>query len=206
MEDLVKIVVVGNRRSGKTSLVHQFAERALPRVGDATIGVDFAECDWPLEPREMQHTIQIWDVSGSKTFASLGRAYFRGCHGVMVVYDVTDPASFADVPRWIAEVQREVKVANRVIGGAGSHRLVVPTLVVGNKIDLTESRAVKLSEAQRKLREIPVMETSHQNSEAVDRAFEALIEHILATRPSGPRESIALLPRENTTRGCWPFC
>lgn len=42
--------------------------------------------------------------------------YYRGTHGVIVVYDVTNGESFANVKRWLLEIEQNCDVVNKVLG------------------------------------------------------------------------------------------
>lgn len=42
--------------------------------------------------------------------------YYRGTHGVIVVYDVTNGESFANVKRWLHEIEQNCEVVNRILG------------------------------------------------------------------------------------------
>ena len=36
--------------------------------------------------------LQVWDTAGQERFRALTTSYYRGAHGVIVVYDTTDQA------------------------------------------------------------------------------------------------------------------
>lgn len=49
-------------------------------------------------------------------FSHLAHSYYRGTHGVIVVYDVTNGESFANVKRWLQEIESNCDVVNKVLG------------------------------------------------------------------------------------------
>ena len=62
-------------------------------------------------------------------------SYYRGAHGIIVVYDVTDRDTFLNVSQWMAEID---KFANDS----------VCICLVGNKSDLTDKRTVRVEEGE----------------------------------------------------------
>ena len=49
-------------------------------------------------------------------FHFLNFRYYRGTHGVIVVYDVSSGESFANVKRWLHEIEQNCDVVNRILG------------------------------------------------------------------------------------------
>ena len=73
--------------------------------------------------------IQVWDTAGGERFRTITSAYYRGCHGIMTVYDVTCQETFDNVPRWLEDADRYAPKSKS-------------QLIIGNKIDLETKRQV----------------------------------------------------------------
>lgn len=80
--------------------------------------------------------LQIWDTAGQERFRTITSTYYRGTHGVIVVYDVTSGDSFANVKRWLHEIEHNCDV-------------VVNRILVGNKNDSPNQKVVLTEDAQR---------------------------------------------------------
>ena len=49
--------------------------------------------------------LQIWDTAGQERFRTITSAYYKGAHGILMVYDLTSDKSFNDIEEfWIGEV------------------------------------------------------------------------------------------------------
>jgi len=87
-------------------------------------------------------------------------SYFRGAHGIMIVYDITDRKSFDTAKRWLGDIDRYAcKNVNK--------------LLVGNKCDMDTKRQVEYEEAKAFAEErgIPFLETSAKDATNVEKAF-----------------------------------
>ena len=49
---------------------------------------------------------EIWDTAGQERYRSLAPMYYRGAAAAIVVYDITNPDSFAGAQSWVKELQR----------------------------------------------------------------------------------------------------
>ena len=47
-----------------------------------------------------------WDTAGQDRFRTITSTYYKGAHGIMVVYDVTDQESFESLKFWLQEIDK----------------------------------------------------------------------------------------------------
>ena len=123
----LKILIIGDSGVGKSSLLLRFVDNIFSDTYSATIGMDFKEKIIPLENKQVN--LQIWDTAGQERFRTITSAYYRGAHVIVVVYDVSDQASFTNLKHWLNEITNY---------GPPN----VEKLIVGNKIDLQKKRVV----------------------------------------------------------------
>uniref|UniRef100_A0A182V7C5 Ras-related protein Rab-1A n=1 Tax=Anopheles merus TaxID=30066 RepID=A0A182V7C5_ANOME len=101
-----------------------------------------------------------WDTAGQERFRTITSSYYRGAHGIIVVYDCTDHDSFENVKQWLEEIERYA-CDN------------VNKLLVGNKCDLQTKKRVDTTTAMELANQlgIPFLETSAKNATNVEQAF-----------------------------------
>jgi small GTP-binding protein len=117
---IYKVALVGDGNVGKTSLVRRFCEDKFEDSRILTIGVDFLIKTVQLGDATVR--LSIWDIAGQERFRTFRDQFYNGALAVALVYDVTSPATFFNLPRWRDEVQT-------IVPG-------VPMVVIGNKKDL----------------------------------------------------------------------
>jgi len=155
---LFKLLLIGDSGVGKSCLLLRFADDTYTESYISTIGVDFKIRTITLDGKTIK--LQIWDTAGQERFRTITSSYYRGAHGIIVVYDVTDQVSFNNVKQWMTEIQRYACDS-------------VCRLLVGNKSDLVEKKVVDGSVAKEYAdsQRIPFLETSAKNSSNVEQAF-----------------------------------
>jgi len=113
----------------------------------------------------------IWDTAGQERFRTLTSSYYRGAHGVLLVYDVTRPETFQHLNAWLSEIE--------MYSPAGGKHVV--KLLVGNKSDLEADRAVSTKEGEEWARSkgMLFLESSAKSGEAVKSVFEEVVSKVL---------------------------
>jgi len=155
---LFKLLLIGDSGVGKSCLLLRFADDTYTASYISTIGVDFKIRTIELEGKTIK--LQIWDTAGQERFRTITSSYYRGAHGIIVVYDITDQDTFNNVKQWLQEIDRYASES-------------VNKLLVGNKSDLESKRAVETSVAKEYADQlsIPFLETSAKSSTNVEQAF-----------------------------------
>ena len=98
-DHLFKLLIIGDSGVGKSSLLVRFADNTFSGNYITTIGVDFKIRTINVNGERVK--LQIWDTAGQERFRTITSTYYRGTHGVIVVYDVTSGESFVNVKRYV---------------------------------------------------------------------------------------------------------
>lgn len=181
---LFKLLLIGDSGVGKSCLLLRFADHTYTESYISTIGVDFKIRTIELDGKTIK--LQIWDTAGQERFRTITSSYYRGAHGIIVVYDVTDTESFNNVKQWLNEIDRYACEG-------------VNKLLVGNKCDLVSKKAVNYETAKAladKL-DIPFLETSAKAATNVEKAFltmAAEIKNTVATQPTTQTTAKTVVP------------
>jgi Ras-related protein Rab-1A len=173
---LFKILIIGDSGVGKSCILLRFAEDTFTESYISTIGVDF-------KIRSIEHEgkfikLQIWDTAGQERFRTITTSYYRGAHGIIIVFDVTDPDSFTNVQQWLDEINRYSCES-------------VCKILVGNKSDLTNRRIVSTFSGQEYAESLGMeyIETSAKNADNIDKVFYTMANKI--------KDKIKAIPKSN---------
>ena len=85
--------------------MNQYVNRKFSKQYKATIGADFLTKEVKIDDENLV-TMQIWDTAGQDRFKTITSSYYKGAHGIIVTYDITDRDSFAKVSEWMSEVDK----------------------------------------------------------------------------------------------------
>ena len=158
---LFKVLLIGNSSVGKSSLLLRFVDNQWNDLFVPTIGVDFKIRTMEIDNKNVK--LQIWDTAGQERFKNITASYYRGAHGIFVVYDISDTESFKNINNWLIEIEKN---ANKN----------VYKILVGNKCDLEDKRTVSYQQGK-ELAEtygMQFIETSAKSNTNVDEAFQLL--------------------------------
>ncbi|CAF3336680.1 unnamed protein product [Rotaria socialis] len=118
---MFKVVFCGDAAVGKSTLIMRLCKGKFVSNINSTLGVDFQNKQLELDSKRI--AVQLWDTAGQERFRSVTKSYFRGCDGVILVYDSTYERSFLNVREWIDTITESTPKK-------------VSIMLVANKIDL----------------------------------------------------------------------
>ena len=164
-EHSFKILLLGDTSVGKTCFLKRYTDDTFQDAYLSTIGFDFKFKMVELKNGK-KVKVQLWDTAGQERFRTIAKSYYKGAHGIILVYDVTNQKSFDNIKNWVNQIKEEA-----------SSKVCI--ILIANKID-SDERVVskKDGEALAKNYGLKIYEASAKENINVTEAFQDLIESI----------------------------
>jgi DnaJ family protein C protein 27 len=157
----LKVLSMGSSEAGKSCLIKRYCEeRFIPKYIQ-TIGIDYGVKRVAVDGRDVR--VNFWDLAGSGEYFEIRNEFYKDAQAALLVYDVTNPRTFAQLEQWLSEAQRY-----------GAKDLVV--MVCANKIDLAAKRAVSEADGRKwaAAKGYAYWETSASTGQNVNAMFEQM--------------------------------
>ena len=166
-EFIFKVLLLGNSNVGKSSIFLRFVDDIWNDTFVPTIGVDFKIKTFEIDSKKIK--MQIWDTAGQERFKNIIASYYRGAHGILLLYDVTDKDSFKNLSNWLIEIEKNASKN-------------VLRVLIGNKCDLEEKRVISINQGKEfaDTYGLKFIETSAKKNLNVTEAFETLGRELMA--------------------------
>jgi Ras-related protein Rab-1A len=160
--------LVGDPGVGKSCFLLKFTDDIyLDALNPPTMsGVDFKVRT--LNVNNTSVTLQIWDTAGQETFRNITSRYYRGAHGVIIMFDLTKKDTMYNLKAWLSDIEKYADI--------GVHKIIV-----GNKCDCKDTRVISQQDAENFIAgmSLEYVETSVKDNINVTKAFETLTKKIL---------------------------
>ena len=131
-----------------------------------TIGLDYKLKYIQLDSGETIK-VQLWDTAGQDRYRTIAKNYYKGSHGILLLYDITKLNSFENIREWIKDIREEVY-----------EKAII--FLIGNKNDKIDERKVSVEQGQKLAEEynLPFFEASAKSGQNVNEIFKALYKKI----------------------------
>lgn len=170
----IKLLLLGDSGVGKTSIMHRYADQKFSPSLLSTAGVDYKTKYLKVNGKTVK--CQIWDTAGQQRFHIITQTYYRGAHGIILVYDASDPSesSFSNVRYWMKSIKDHSSPSTQKI-------------LLGNKIDVPHKQIDSArGKATAEEYGIGFWETSAKDGTNVSKAFNAIAKDIVERMALGP--------------------
>lgn len=164
-EFFAKVVLLGESGVGKTSILNRYISNIFVENQPQTVGATFQKK--VVEHEGQKVSLSIWDTAGQEVYRNLTPMYYRDAQMALIVFSVNDKISFDAVKEWANQVK------------SSSPEVIM--LICGNKNDISD-RAVSYDDGLKIAEdlELPYIETSAENGNGIDNAFELLVDKYLS--------------------------
>ena len=198
----LKIIVVGNSGTGKTSFVNKWIKDTFDENYKATIVSEFSYKI--IEYKDKSYKIQLWDLAGMDQNICITKIFSKDSHGCIVLSDITDEKTLNECIKWKNTVDENTKFLD------GTN---IPSILIRNKVDLLENEDNNDDEEQmkefcEKNSFLGSYKTSAKMGTNIDEAMNFLIHDIIdkmekfAQNGNNPfekdRKSLVLQPKKHT--------
>ncbi|OHT08745.1 Ras-related protein Rab-32 [Tritrichomonas foetus] len=201
VKKVLKVLVVGDMGTGKTSLIRQFVSGFFSEFYKSTIGVDFAHkpINWD------ENTIvdlQLWDISGQERFGKVTHMYYQEAVGSLIIFDLTKIETLEIASFWKSDIDEKVLT---------TQNNPIPCLLIGNKSDLVKSfewgrTKEEMDEFCKQHGFIGFFETSAREGTNVEESIRSLVKFVLdnSIEPYHPDTSncVQLDEQPKKTKSC----
>ena len=197
----IKIIVVGNSGTGKTSFVNKWIKDSFDETYKATIVSEFSYKI--VEYKEKSYKIQLWDLAGMDQNICITKIFSKDSHGCIVLSDITDEKTLTECVKWKNTVDETTKFLD------GTN---IPSILIRNKVDLLEENNEKDDDEEmikdfcEKNKFLKCFKTSAKTGINIEEAMLFLISNIVdklekinvsGNNPFEKRESIVLDNNKN---------
>ena len=143
-----RIILIGNTGVGKTTLFKKLATGEFSPKNLSTIGVDKKSYLFTLQINKngeqvtREFEVSLIDTAGQERYNTITKGYYKGAHGILLMYDITDLPSFKNVEKWVKNIEDNIN--------SGPDKYII--FLIGNKLDQIGeedyTRAVEVSSAK----------------------------------------------------------
>ncbi|KAJ5067790.1 ras-like protein rasb [Anaeramoeba ignava] len=187
MSNQYRIIVLGEGGVGKSAVTIQFLQNHFITKYEPTLEETFRK---QMEIDSEQCILEIIDTAGQEDYYSMRERYIKTGEGFLLVYSIISKTTFDKVNPLFESIQR-VKESDK----PSDTELVIPAVLIGNKSDLSDQRAVTKSEGEELAKSfgIPFFETSAKTSTNIKECFTTVVREMKKIRKPSKKKRFCFL-------------
>ena len=192
-QEKINIFALGNTTVGKTSYIIKYTENTFQQVYLTTTGLDY-KTKTIILPNNKEYILFFYDTAGEERFRSIAFNSIKNADGILLFYDITDKSSFESISSWMKSIY-DAKEKN------------FPIILLGNKCDLKEERAVTKEEGKQKANQYgcSFYEISNKDRINIEEPSKELLDKIIEYQKgnnNSNKDNINLKLPKNEETGC----
>lgn len=178
---LYKIIILGDAATGKSSYLKRLVTgEGIDSTIRSTVGVDFRSKIYDINGTKFK--IHMWDTAGQEIYHSIVSSYYRQAVGILLFVDMSQPQSFKNAERWIADIKKHL--------GRDQIEESAKVMVVANKHDLATGTADFINWIDRVKFDYRIISTKDDPIAKIERPIICLAEKIDRAWPNGSHPCI----------------
>ena len=196
----LKIIIVGDSGTGKTSFVNKYILNKFADTYQATIATQFSSKI--LEIDGITYRLQFWDIAGQDRSVTTTNIFCKNTNGVVLCCEINDKNTLNNTIIWKNSIEQNIDVTN------------VPMIIIQNKCDLLGSE-LEYNKGIEELKEFTerngiknCFRTSAMTGFGIQESMEYLIQEIIKVTEfkeneydNENRETVAISDKPRTIRG-----
>ena len=189
--DFIKIVLIGEMYTGKTSLINVYFGLEFSNDLPSTLSPSVSQKE--LKFHGVPYIIHMWDTAGQEKYRSMTKIFIKGAQIVIFVYDITNESTFEKLGFWVKSVE-DILGKDPILA------------VIGNKIDLFEKQEVLKVKGEAYAKEIGALfyeSSAKDDPKGFQNFISVLIEELLEKKGVVKRKGDQLSTRTlKKPKGC----
>lgn len=174
-----KVSFVGDSNVGKTSIITRCNSTTFDQVTTPTVGVSNTQALIKIDEKKV--SLNIWDTAGQERFRSLVPVYLHDAKCVVLVFDISQRASFESLDSWLQKIRDETDSRTQIV-------------VCANKCDLEKDVTIPECKKWCEDNECEFYVTSAATGENINELFQGIAILVTAPKqvPSYPTSNLEL--------------
>ena len=185
----VKVILLGESGTGKTSLINVAVGRGFTEDMCPTVASNFSQMEFIMNDKT--YKLNIWDTAGQEKYRALTKLFIKESNIVIFVYAIDNKTTFEGLSYWI-------NFAKDALGNKPIYA------IVGNKSDLINNEEVSEEKITKYSEEVGIQlrfVSAKEDGPGIAKFFEILLKQYL--KKMGiviqPKKRIVTLKSNNTT-------